>query len=110
MRDTVHHGHFQGAAKRRGDHALCARCLARGDSHEETVVHAVHKCLESREVWSAVARTWEATTGEPLDVSNPTLTVFGLRPRPDAVSPRPCPGKVRRRGSPPGAYYMRLHS
>ena len=61
--------------------------IARGDSHEETVVHAVHECLESREVWSAVARTWEATMGEPLDVSNPTVTVFGLRPRPDPSAP-----------------------
>ena len=84
---TMHHGHFQGAAKRKGDHALCARCLARGDSHEETVVHTVHECPESREVWSALARAWEATTGEPLDTSNPTLTVLGLRPRPDSSAP-----------------------
>ena len=84
---TMHHGHFQGAVKRKGDQALCARCLAKGASHEETVVHAVHECPESTEVWAAIARTWEATTSEPLDVSSPVLTVLGLRPRPSADAP-----------------------
>ena len=58
----MHHGHFQGAVKRTGDQALCARCLARGDLHDDTVVHAVHECPESGEVWAAIARTWEAST------------------------------------------------
>ena len=66
----MHHGHFEGAVKRKGDQALCARCLAKGASHEETVVHAVHECPESTEVWAAIARTWEATTSEPLDISS----------------------------------------
>ena len=84
---TMHHGHFAGAVKRKGDQALCARCLAKGASHEETVVHAVHECPESTEVWAAIARTWEATTSEPLDISSPVLTVLGLRPRPSADAP-----------------------
>jgi hypothetical protein len=84
---TMHHGHFEGAHKQKGDRALCARCLARGDSHEETVVHAVHECPEAAEVWAGVARAWEATTSEPLDVSNPILTVLGLRPKPGPETP-----------------------
>ena len=84
---TMHHGHFEGAVKRKGDQALCARCLARGDRHEETVMHAVHECPESAEVWAAIARTWEATTSDPLDTSSPILTVLGLRPRPSPEAP-----------------------
>ena len=61
--------------------------LKKGASHEETVVHAVHECPESTEVWAAIARTWEATTSEPLDTSSPVLTVLGLRPRPSADAP-----------------------
>ena len=84
---TMHHGHFEGANKQKGDKALCARCLARGDRHEETVVHAVHECPDSAEVWAAIARTWEATTSEPLDISSPILTVLGLRPKPSPGAP-----------------------
>ena len=83
----MHHGHFEGANKQKGDKALCARCLARGDRHEETVVHAVHECPESAEVWAAIARTWETTTSEPLDISSPILTVLGLRPKPSPGAP-----------------------
>ena len=83
----MHHGHFEGAVKRKGDQALCARCLARGDRHEETVMHAVHECPESAEVWATIARTWEATASEPLDTSSPILTVLGLRPRPSPEAP-----------------------
>ena len=28
-----------------------------------------------------VARTWQEATSEPLDVTDPTLTVLGLRPK-----------------------------
>ena len=84
---TMHHGHFEGANKQKGDRALCARCLAKGNRHEETVVHAMHECPEAAEVWAEIARTWEATTSEPLDVSSPVLTVLGLRPKPAPGAP-----------------------
>ena len=47
----------------------------------------VHECPEAAEVWAGVARAWEATTSEPLDVSNPILTVLGLRPKPGPETP-----------------------
>ena len=45
-------------------------------------MHVSHDCPTARAVWAAVADTWEAATTEPLDVTNPTLTVLGLRPQP----------------------------
>ena len=41
-----------------------------------------HDCPTARAVWAAVADTWEAATTEPLDITDPTLTVLGLRPQP----------------------------
>ena len=81
---TMHHGHWQGANKCRGkgDQHLCATCLQAGDSHEDTAMHVAHECPVARAVWAAVARAWQAATSEPLDVGDPTLTVFGLRPKP----------------------------
>ena len=35
-----------------------------------------------------VAETWEATTAEPLDTSDPTLTILGLRPPPPTSAPK----------------------
>ena len=79
---TIHHGHRQGANKCKGDKALCARCLQRGDRHEETATHEVAECPEARAVWAGIAKAWEAATGEPLDTTTPRLTVMGLRPEP----------------------------
>ena len=45
-------------------------------------MHVSHDCPTACAVWAAVADTWEAATTEPLDVTNPTLTVLGLRPQP----------------------------
>ena len=81
---TMHHGHWQGAKKCKGDHALCARCLQGGARHEETVAHVVHDCPTAREVWPAIAKAWEAATTEPLDTSSQSVTVLGLRPKPPA--------------------------
>ena len=80
---TMHHGHWQGGIKLRdrGDQRLCATCLRAGDSQEDTAVHVAHGCPTARAVWAAVARTWQEATSEPLDVTDPTLTVLGLRPR-----------------------------
>ena len=77
---TMHHGHWQGGIKLRdrGDQRLCATCLRAGDSQEDTAVHVAHGCPTARAVWAAVARTWQEATSEPLDVTDPTLTVLGL--------------------------------
>ena len=88
---TIHHGHRQGANKCKGDKALCARCLQRGDRHEETVTHEVTACPEARAVWAGIVKAWEAATGEPLDTATPRLTVMGLRPEPG-----PSPSKQAR--------------
>ena len=45
-------------------------------------MHVTHDCPTARAVWAAVADTWEAATTEPLDITDPTLTVLGLRPQP----------------------------
>ena len=42
----------------------------------------MHHCPTARAVWTAVASAWEAATTEPLDATDPTLTVLGLRPWP----------------------------
>ena len=80
---TIHHGHWQGGIKLRGggERHLCATCLQAGDSQEDTAVHVAHGCPTARAVWAAVARTWQEATSEPLDVTDPTLTVLGLRPK-----------------------------
>ena len=84
---TVHHGHLQGQMKCRGDKGLCARCLQRGDRHEEGVMHEYHECLEAKAVWAKVASDWLEATGNVLDVSSPLLTVTGLRlPAPGSLS------------------------
>ena len=80
---TIHHGHWQGNHKCKGDQRYCATCLLQtGAHHEETVRHVAHDCPTARAVWTAVAGAWEAATTEPLDVTNPTLTVLGLRQKP----------------------------
>ena len=80
---TMHHGHWQGGVKHKGggDQRLCATCLQAGASHEDTAVHVAHECPTARAVWAAVARTWQEATSEPLDATDPTLTVLGLRPK-----------------------------
>jgi len=79
---TIHHGHWQGGNKGKGDQGLCATCLQAGASHEDTTTHVAHDCPTARAVWAAIAQTWQEATSEPLDVTNPTLTVLGLRPKP----------------------------
>ena len=81
---TMHHGHMQGANKCRGkgDQHLCATCLQAGVSREDTAMHVAHECPVARAVWAAVAQAWQAATSESLDVGDPVLTVFGLRPKP----------------------------
>jgi hypothetical protein len=92
--------------------ALCARCLQRGEHHEETVTHEVNDCPEARKVWAGIAKAWEAATGEPLDTTTPRLTAFaqnlgpprrskpatGTRPpsQPGACcTPSPCDSSIR---------------
>ena len=78
---TMHHGHQQGEHKCKGDKALCAACLKTGRRVEEGALHEHHECpMLAREVWKGVAHAWEAATGEALDVSDPLLTVMGVRP------------------------------
>ena len=48
----------------------------------------MHECAVARQVWAKVAETWEATTAEPLDTSDPTLTILGLRPPPPTSAPK----------------------
>ena len=85
MSINIHHGHWQGNQKCKGDQRYCATCLQETrDQHEEQVMHVSHDCPTARAVWAAVADTWEAATTKPLDVANPTLTVLGLRPQPRA--------------------------
>ena len=84
---TAHHGHTQGAKKCKGDMALCAACLKRGRRVEETAQHEHHDCPElAHKVWRAIAKEWLRTTGEELDVSDPLVTVMGMRglPREEA--------------------------
>ena len=81
---TMHHGHWQGGNKGKGDQSLCATCLQTGARHEDTTTHVAHDCPTARDVWAAIAQTWQEATSEPLDVTNPTLTVLGLRPKPPA--------------------------
>ena len=77
---TMHHGHLQGQVKcRGGDKGLCARCLLRGERHEETVLHEHHECPEARALWEKIADGWLEATGERLDTGSPLLTVAGLR-------------------------------
>ena len=78
----MHHGHWQGGNKGKGDQSLCATCLQTGARHEDTTTHVAHDCPTARDVWAAIAQTWQEATSEPLDVTNPTLTVLGLRPKP----------------------------
>ena len=66
----------------KGDQRLCATCLQTGARHEDTTTHVAHDCPTARAVWAAIAQTWQEATSEPLDVTNPTLTVVGLRPKP----------------------------
>ena len=76
---TVQHGHWQGTQKCKAQKckkALCARCLQRGEHHEETVTHEVNDCPEARKVWAGIAKAWEAATGEALDTTTPRLTAF----------------------------------
>ena len=75
---TMHHGHWQGGNKGKGDQSLCATCLQTGARHEDTTTHVAHDCPTARAVWAAIAQTWQEATSEPLDVTNPTLTVLGL--------------------------------
>ena len=82
---TAHHGHRQGLNKCKGDKALCAACLQHGRRIEETAQHEHHDCPElAQRVWKAVAAEWLRTTGEELDVSNPLVTVMGVRGLPRA--------------------------
>ena len=48
-------------------------------SHRATAIYGEHSDYV-RAVWAAIAQTWQEATSEPLDVTNPTLTVLGLRP------------------------------
>ena len=58
---TVHHGHLQGQVKCRGDKGQCARCLQRGDRHEERVMHESYmSALRSRDL-RHVCRTHTCT-------------------------------------------------
>ena len=79
---TAHHGHKQGKNKCKGEEAFCAACLKAGRRVEEGALHEHHECPElAREVWARLACTWTETTGEALDVSDPLLTVMGMRPK-----------------------------
>ena len=82
---TAHHGHRQGMNKCKGDKALCAACLRHGRQIEETAQHEHHDCPElAQKVWKAVAAEWLRTTGEEIDVSDPLVTVMGMRGLPRA--------------------------
>ena len=60
--------------------ALCAACLKKGRRVEETAQHEHHDCPElAQKVWRAIAKEWLHVTGEALDVSNPLVTVMGMR-------------------------------
>ena len=41
---TIHHGHWQGGNKGKGDQSLCATCLQTGARHEDTTTHVAHDC------------------------------------------------------------------
>ena len=46
---NIHHGHWQGVNKCKGDQRYCATCLrATGVRHEETVMHVAHACPTAR--------------------------------------------------------------
>ena len=79
---TMHHGHWQGGQKCKGEEALCAHCLRAGTRVEETSTHAHHECGVAKAVWQEVAERWKQATGEELDVTEPLLTVAGLRTPP----------------------------
>ena len=50
---------------------------------EEGAEHEHHACPElAAPVWAEVVRFWRLATGARLDVSDPLLTVMGLRPKP----------------------------
>ena len=69
-------------------------------------MHVTHDCPTARAVWAAVADTWEAATTEPLDITDPTLTVLASgHSRQSAPSAGPGPGITP--GSQRGNFSMR---
>jgi len=83
---TAHHSHRQGAIKCHGAEALCARCLCAGRATEEHTLHEHHECPAARNVWVKVAAAWRQATGEHLDISDPLLTIMGLRGCPNGLT------------------------
>ena len=79
---TMHHGHWLGGQKCKGDQALCAQCLRTGTRVEETATHVHHDCATAKAVWELVAGHWHRATGEELDLSSPLQAIAGLRKPP----------------------------